>query len=178
MQLRRGNQPKKSTNIPEYEIKTYGSNAGVNRSPKISSKNIRYNKASIKRENDSSFGEMAYMDPGGDISLSRPQKISGQNQNFNIRSPLKYSGNKENSNLNTNERIDMSSQVNYSHYNPIPIPNYDNRRDRLSRSPKTINLGETAQEAEYNLKTLKGRSPKIIKEKEKEKENPVIEHTI
>ena len=180
MQLRRGNQPKKSTNIPEYEIKTYGSNAGVNRSPKISSKNIRYNKGSIRRDipNDSSFGEMAYMDPGGDIPLSRPQKKSGQNQNFNIRSPLKYSGNKENSNLNTNERIDISSQINYSHYNPVPqLPNFDNRRDRLSRSPKTINLGETAQEAEYNLKSLKGRSPKIIKEKEKEKENPVIERT-
>ena len=182
MQLRRGNQPKKSTNIPEYEIKTYGSNAGVNRSPKITNKNTRYNKGSIRRDyaNDSSFGEMAYMDPGGEIPLSRPQKKSGQNLNFAIRSPLKYSGNKENSNLNTNERIDMSSQVNFSQYNYNPIPqmsNYDNRRDRLSRSPKTINIGETAQEAEYNIKTLKGRSPKITSQQEKEKENPVIERT-
>ena len=182
MQLRRGNQPKKSTNIPEYEIKTYGSNVGANRSPKISKKNSHYNKqGSIRREypNDSSFGEMAYMDPGGEIPLSRPQKKNGQNQNYSIRSPLKYSGNKENSNLNTNERIDMSSQINYSQYNYNPIPqlsNYDNRRDRLSRSPKTINIGETAQEAEYNIKTLnKGRSPKIIQQQEKE--NPVIERT-
>ena len=181
MQLRRGNQPKKNTNIPEYEIKTYGSNAGINRSPKIANTNSRYNKqGSIRRDypNDSSFGEMAYMEPGGDIPLSRPQKKSGQNQNYSIRSPLKNSGNKENSNLNTNERIDISSQINYSHYNYNPIPpmsNYDNRRERLSRSPKTINIGETAQEAEYNIKTLKGLSSKNIPQPEKE--NPVIERT-
>ena len=63
--------------MPEYEIKTYGSNVGANRSPKISKKNSHYNKqGSIRREypNDSSFGEMAYMDPGGEIPLSRPQK--------------------------------------------------------------------------------------------------------
>ena len=39
MQLRRGNQPKKNTNMPEYEIKPYGSNIGMNRSPKVSSSN-------------------------------------------------------------------------------------------------------------------------------------------
>ena len=182
MQLRRGNQPKKNTNMPEYEIKTYGSNAGVNRSPKISNKNQHYNKqGSLRRDypNDSSFGEMAYMEPGGEISHSRAQKKSGQNQNFNIRSPLKNSGNKENANLNTNERIDMSSQNNYSQYNYNQIPQlsiYDNRRERLSRSPKTINIGETAKEAEYNIKTVnKGRSPKIVQQQEKD--NPIIERT-
>ena len=181
MQLRRGNQPKKNTNIPEYEIKTYGSNAGINRSPKITNTNSRYTKqGSIRRDypNDSSLGEMAYIEPGGDIPLSRPQKKSGHNQNYAIRSPLKNSGNKENSNLNTNERIDISSQNNYSHYNYNPVPplsNYDNRRDRLSRSPKTINIGETAQEAEYNIKTLKGMSSKNMPQPEKD--NPVIERT-
>ena len=181
MQLRRGNQPKKNTNIPEYEIKTYGSNAGLNRSPKITNTNSRYNKqGSIRRDhpNDSSYGEMAYMEPGGDIPLSRPQKKSGQNLNYAIRSPLKNSGNKENSNLNTNERIDISSQINYSqlNYNPNPqMLNYDNRRERLSRSPKTINIGETAQEAEYNIKTLKGRNSKKISQQDKE--TPVIERT-
>ena len=39
MELRRGNQPKKNTNMPKYEIKTYGSNVDVNRSPKISDLN-------------------------------------------------------------------------------------------------------------------------------------------
>ena len=168
--------------MPEYEIKTYGSNVGANRSPKIKSKNLNYNKqGSIRRDytNDSNIGEMAYMDPGGDIPLSRAQKKSGQTQNYNIRSPLKNPGNKENANLNTNERIDMSSQINYSQYNYNQIPQlsiYDNRRERLSRSPKTINIGETAKEAEYNIKTLnKGRSPKIVQQQEKD--NPVIERT-
>ena len=187
MQLRRGNQMKKNSNMPEYEIKTYGSNAGRNRSPKNTNTNSRYNKqGSIRRDypNDSSFGEMAYMDPGGENPYGKGQKKSNQNQNYNIRSPMKYSVNKENSNLNTNERMDMTSQLNYSNYNYNQIPgvssNYDNRREKLSRSPKTINIGETAQEAEYNIKTLnRGRSPRISqeKEKEKDKDNPVIERT-
>ena len=180
MQLRRGNQPKKNKNIPEYEIKTYGSNAGVNRSPKVKKANSKYNKqGSIRREpTDTSFGEMAYMEPGGDIPISRPQKKTGQNQNYGMRSPIKNSGNKENSNINTNERIDISSQNNFSQFNYNPHPqmaNFDNRRERLSRSPKTINIGESAQEAEYNIKTLKGMSPKGIPQTEKE--NPVIERT-
>ena len=192
---RRGNLPRKSTNIQDYEIKTYGSNAGVNRSPKIASKNTYYNKGSIRRDypNDSSFGEMGYMEPGGDIPLSLPQKKFGQNQKYGMRSPLKYSGNKENSNLNTNnnDRMDMSSQVNFSKFNYNPISNHDNRREKLSRSPKTINIGESAQDAEYNIKIIKIikninkiASPSIKKnekekekEKEKDKENPIIEKT-
>jgi len=86
-------------------------------SPKNTNTNSRYNKqGSIRREypNDSSFGEMAYMDPGGENPYGKGQKKSNQNQNYNIRSPMKYSVNKENSNLNTNERMDMTSQLNYS----------------------------------------------------------------
>ena len=146
MQLRRGNQPKKNTNMPEYEIKTYGSNLGVNRSPKIS--NSRYGKQSSLRhdyQNDSN-GELPYLDQDqGTIQNPFTQNLkSDRNINYNSRSPLKYSGNKENSNLNTynNDRIDMSSQVNFSKYNyNQQIPNFDNRRERLSRSPKTINIG-------------------------------------
>ena len=189
MQLRRGNQPKKNTNMPEYEIKTYGSNLGVNRSPKIS--NSRYGKQSSLRhdyQNDSN-GELPYLDQDqGTIQNPFTQNLkSDRNINYNSRSPLKYSGNKENSNLNTynNDRIDMSSQVNFSKYNyNQQIPNFDNRRERLSRSPKTINIGESAQEAEYNIKSIKSinkiRSPPIREkdnEKEKYNENPIIEKT-
>ena len=55
MQLRRGNQYKKKSNVTEYEIKTYGSTAGRNRSPGLS------NKRSPVR-NDNAVGEMAYFD--------------------------------------------------------------------------------------------------------------------
>ena len=197
MQLRRGNQPKKSTNMPEYEIKTYGSNLGVNRSPKISNAN-RYGKQSSLRQEyvNDSYGELPYMEQGeGGMTTSHNQNIKQErNQNYNIRSPLKYSGNKENSNLNTNnnERMDMSSQVNFLKYNyNQQVPNLDTRRERIGRSPKTINIGESAQEAEYNIKSIKNinnkmRSPRIherdkekenLKDKEKEKENPIIEKT-
>ena len=188
MQLRRGNQPKKNTNMPEYEIKTYGSNLGVNRSPKISKSN-RYGKQSSGKQDyqNDSYGELPYMDPEQGFGPNpHIQNIKlERNQNLTIRSPLKYSGNKENSNLNTNnnERIDMSSQGNFSKYNYNPqISNLDNRRERLSRSPKTINIGESAQEAEYNIKSIKNinknRSPlPQEKDKEKEKENPIIEKT-
>ena len=168
MQLRRGNQPKKNTNMPEYEIKTYGSNTGANRSPKISNSN-RYGKQSIGRQDNAneSYGELPYMEQGEGISpLSNlPNSKLERNQNYNLRSPMKYSGNKENSNLNTNnnERLDMSSQVNFSKYNyNQQIPNYDTRRERLGRSPKTINIGETPQEAEYNIKSMKRKRKKKI----------------
>ena len=194
MQLRRANQPKKNTNIPEYEIKTYGSNAGINRSPKISGSN-RYGKQSSNRQdyNNDSYGELPYVDPGDTPTPNQHTTKADKNLNYNIRSPLKYSGNKENSNLNTNnnDRMDMSSQVNFSKFNYNPISNHDNRREKLSRSPKTINIGESAQDAEYNIKSIKSikninkiASPRIKKnekekekEKEKDKENPIIEKT-
>ena len=172
MQLRRGNQSKKNTNIPEYEIKTYENNVDRNRSPKNSNTNSHFNKQrSIGRDyqKDLSFGEMEYVEPSGENPFSKGQKKFEQKRNYNIRSPLKYNGNKENSNLNTNKRIDMTSKLNNSNYNQIPniSPIYDNRREKLNRSPKTINIGETAQEAENNIKKLgRGRSPKVLQEKE------------
>ena len=184
MQLRRGNQPKKSTNMPEYEIKTYGSNLGVNRSPKISNAN-RYGKQSSLRQEyvNDSYGELLYMEQGeGGMSTTHNQNIKQErNQNYNMRSPLKYSGNKENSNLNTNnnERMDMSSQVNFLKYNyNQQVPNLDTRRERIGRSPKTINIGESAQEAEYNIKSIKNINNKMrssrIYERDKEKEKITI----
>ena len=193
MQLRRGNQPKKNTAMPEYEIKTYGSNLGVNRSPKISNSN-RYGKQSSVLQDlpNDSYGELPYMEQDqGIVPNHHSQNFKSDRIQISNRSPLKYSGNKENSNLNTNknERTDMTSQTNYLKYNyNQQIPNYDNRRERLGRSPKTINLGESAQEAEYNIKSIKRinnmRSPRNRekdkekeKDKDKEKDNPIIEKT-
>ena len=73
-------------------------------------------------------------------------------------------------NTKNNERKDMTSQVNFSrdNYNS-QIPNYDTRHERLVQSSKTIFLGESAQEAEYNIKNMnKNRSP-IYRGKEKDK---------
>ena len=120
MQLRRGNQPKKNTNMPEYEIKTYGSNIGMNRSPKVSSSNRYAKQSSIRQEQNDSYGELPYIEPEQGVTPNpHNQNIkTDRSPNFSNRSPLKYSGNKENSNLNTNtnERMDMTSQANYSKY--------------------------------------------------------------
>ena len=74
------------------------------------------------------FGLIGKMSPRGNIegdseSNSEKNEIqvsniqnhkSSLNLNFNIRSPLRNNGNKENSNfnINNNERMDMTSQIN------------------------------------------------------------------
>ena len=66
----------------------------------------------------------------------------------------------------------MTSQVNFSKYNyNSQIPNYDTCHEILVQSSKTIFLGESAQETEYNIKNMnKNRSP-IYRGKEKDKWN-------
>ena len=173
MQLRRGNQPKKNINMPEYEIKTYGSNIGVNRSPKTSGLNSNAIQSSGRQVYPSdSYGELPYIEQN-EIQVSNiPNHKSSLNLNFNMRSPVRNIGNKENSNFNTNnnERMDMTSQVNFSKYNyNSQIPNYDTRR--FIQSSKTIFLGERAPESEYNTKNMnKNRSP-IYQGKEKDEQS-------
>ena len=57
--------------------------------------------------------------------------------------------------------MDITSQVNFSKYNyNSQIPNYDTRHKILVQNSKTIFLGESAQEAEYNITNMnKNRSP-------------------
>ena len=52
----------------------------------------------------------------------------------------------------------------YTNNNRIPQYTIDieRKRERLSRNQKTINIGESAQEAEYNIRASRGRSPKLI----------------
>ena len=159
--------------MPENEIKTYGSNIGINRSAKISSLNCYKRKSSTRQGYPSdSYGELPYIEQN-EIQVSNiPNHKSSLNLNFNIRSPLRNNGSIENSNFNTNnnECMDMTSQVNFSKYNyNSQIPNYDTRHERLVQSSKTIFLGESAQETEYNIQNMnKNRSP-IYRGKEKDK---------
>ena len=102
--------------MPENEIKTYGSNIGINRSPKISSLNCYKGKSLTRQVYPSdSYGELPYIEQN-EIQLSNIQNHkSSLNLNFNIRSPLRNNGNKENSNFNTNnnESMDIISQINF-----------------------------------------------------------------
>jgi hypothetical protein len=56
--------------------------------------------------------------------------------------------------LETSQHIRFANQGRIPHFNL----DMDRRRERLSRSPKTINIGETPAEVEYNMKTIQGRN--------------------
>ena len=159
--------------MPENEIKTYGSNIGINGSSKISGLNRYTGKSSTRQVYPSdSYDEFPYIEQN-EIQVSNiPNHKSSLNLNFNISSPLRNNGNKENSNFNTNnnERMDMTSQVNFSrdNYNS-QIQNYDTHHERLFQSSKTIFLGESAQETEYNTKNMNKNISPIYRGKEKDK---------
>ena len=77
--------------------------------------------------------------------------------------------------------------IDYTQYKiPSTAMNLDSRREKLKRSPKTINLGETPQEVEYNMKSVTRKNKNInlkdnlkenSKDKDKEKDTSVIERT-
>ena len=160
MQLRKPNQPRKSKNLVEYEIKTYGSTLGRNKSPPYSNKqNLK--RSPKRRENvpDDGDGEMNYVNPN---------EVNALNQ---IRSPIRASEIKNKSKkYRENEEKAEKNQNNENYQSKVT----DSRREKLKRSPKTINLGETPQEIEYNMKSInrpkKNNLKEQLKEKDKDKE--------
>ena len=158
MQLKRGKQQsRKSKPSVEYEIKTYGSRADRNRSPGYS--NNQYSKRSPQRhliEEGDIQGEMEYINPN---------EINTKN-NFSIRSPIRIPAEKNKSKKyqeqETGERTDKTQTNEYSQ-SQIPstaLNLLDSRREKLKRSPKTINLGETPQEVEFNIKSVNRQKKK------------------
>ena len=165
MQLKRGNQKPnkaKEKKVVEYEIKNYGGNANRNRSPPN-----KYSKGSPKVDidGDSPRGEMAYIEPN-EVEI----------KNYQMRSPIRMveAKDKKIKNRDTVERENNKKE--YGQYQKSVI---DSRREKLKRSPKTINLGETAQEVEYNIKSInRPRGNKNEKDQNKnDKDGSVIERT-
>ena len=177
MQLKRGNQkPRKSKNLVEYEIKTYGNNVvGRNKSPTYGNK--QYNKRSLRsREPDDEEDapeEMAYMNPN---------EINNSNQKYSIRSPLKYQDSK-----NISKKLRETERAQKNEHSEFKIPEKalnleKNRREKLRRSPKTINLGETPLEVENNIKSInrpkrRDKEKSKDKDRDKDKDGSVIERT-
>ena len=174
MQLNRGKQQRKSKPSVEYEIKTYGSTTSHNKSPTYL--NNLNNKRSPKRRDvgeGDTHGEMAYMNPN---------EINTLNKNYQIRSPIRIPQAKNNSKKKfkeTSERTDVTQNNEYSQYKiPNTAMNLDSRKEKLKRSPKTINLGETPQEVEYNMKSINRPKKNLnMKENLKEKDSTIIERT-
>ena len=176
--LKKVSQPINKANAKQsggYEIKTFTTNFR-NRSP-MAQNSYFARRSPMKKDQktiDSGGGEMMYIEPN-DVNF-RQNDI---NNNYVMRSPGQ--GRDDNIPYYRNElersQIDTSQHMGYA--NPGRIPQFnidiDKRRERLSRSPKTINIGETAQEVEYNMRTLRGRSPRISMGSQQE--NPVIERS-
>ena len=168
--LKKVGQPSTNNNLTrnnDYEFKTFTTNLR-NRSPMAT--NSYYSRRSpIKKDQrtlDSvGVGEMMYVDPN-EVNF-RQNDESQMSNNYIMRSP----GDVKEENIpayrNEYERsqIETSQNMGYANAKESRIPQFsieiNKRREKLSRSPKTINLGETAQEAEYNIKTVRGRSPHI-----------------
>ena len=117
---------------------------------------------------ESGYGEMLYLDPN-DVNFRRNQAMSpvteGRQSQIQARSPNNRFGQSVLAAVRSelNERNDTAQVMGRS---PLPTLNVtleNKRRERLERSPKTINIGDTEKDIEYNIRTLNPRrSPKNI----------------
>ena len=147
--------------IPGYDVKTFTTNIR-NRSP-IPSQSNYLRRSPIKKDQrsiDSGGGEMMYIEPN-DMNY-RVENMSQIQNNFIVRSPMnqndeyypQYQPEYDRAQLETSQHIRFANKGRIPHFNL----DLDRRRERLSRSPKTINIGETPAEVEYNMKTIQGRN--------------------
>ncbi len=169
--LKKVGQPSTKGNLTrnnDYEIKTFTTNLR-NRSPMAT--NSYYSRRSPIKKNERTVdsiggGEMMYVDPNEVNFRPNEEQHSQMSNNYIMRSPGEVKEEQIPSYRNEYERsqIETSQHMGYTNTNNR-IPQFsidmDKRRERMSRSPKTINLGETAQEAEYNIRTIRERSPKV-----------------
>ena len=145
--------------ISGYDVKTFTTNIR-NRSP-IPNQSNNLRRSPIKKDQRSidsggGGGEMMYIEPN-DINY-RVENMSQIQNNYIVRSPMnqndeyypQYQPEYERAQLETSQHIRFANQGRVPNFNL----DMDRRRERLSRSPKTINIGETPAEVEYNMKTI------------------------
>ena len=139
----------------EYEIKTFTANQR-SRSP-IEAYSQNYRRSPMRPyeqgTSESGLGEMIFLDPN-ETNFRRGQNMSPLNDSRNIitRSPITQ---------NMHNEYGSGGIVNMSQKNFTLMPRVQQqttleveRKERFSRSPKTINIGESPQEVEYNIRTL------------------------
>ena len=108
-------------------------------------------------EQGTSESEMIYLEPS-ETNFRRGQNMSPLNDSRNIimRSPITQNVHNE---YGSGGIVNMSQRINYSQIPRVQQTTMEiERKERFSRSPKTINIGESPQDVEYNIRTLnKGR---------------------
>ena len=130
------------------------------------------------QSNDSGAGEMVYIEPN-ETNFKRNEDTSPLN-NYIIRSPgenIEERGYTR-TDYERGGAIDFSSKI-PQQASRIPQFNTDmeQNRERNSRSPKTINIADSRQDNDYNIKTLKwSKSPKFSFVNSPP-ENPLVERS-
>ena len=160
-------------NINTNIIEEYGTSSINSRSRSPQSINNFFNRSPIRNDqtniliDGSGYGEMLYLDPN-EVNYQRTEAMSPMTETRKSRggrSPNAYQSIVSTVRNDLNERNDTANVMGRR---PIPTLtmnlNLEGKRERLSRSPKTINIGDTAQDIEYNLRTLNQgrRSPKNV----------------
>ena len=139
----------------KYEIKTFTGNQR-SRSP-METYAQNYRRSPIRGyeqgTSESAMGEMIYLEPN-ETNFRRGQNMSPLNDSRNMimRSPITQNIRNDHGNGGI---INMQQKLNFMQNQRLPQRNIDmDRREILSRSPKTINIGESPQDIEYNVQTL------------------------
>ena len=139
----------------DYEKRTFTGNQRSRSPMETYGQNFRRSPMRIYEQgtSESGMGEMIYLEPN-ETYYRRGQNMSPLNDSRNIilRSPDTQGVRNDYGNGGI---INISRKLNYLQ-NQIPqqINNDMEGREMLSRSPKTINIGESPQEMEYNVRTI------------------------
>ena len=156
------NQPTTQQNMAQtvgYNIKTFSTNISY-RSPMAHPSNYS-NRSPIKKEQssiDSDEGKLPYLEPN-DMN-EHVENMPKNKNNYIISSPKNQT--EENFPQYQAEyeqaQLEASQQIKFNNTNRIHQLNLDidRMRGRLSRSPKTVNIGEFSAEVEYNKRTMQG----------------------
>ena len=139
----------------EYEIRTFTGNQRSRSPMEPYGQNYRRSPMRVYEQgtSESGMGEMIYLEPN-ETNFRRGQNMSPLNDSRNmiVRSPVTQEIRNEYGNGGI---INMSQKFNYLQNQRSQQRNNDiERREILSRSPKTINIGESPQEVEYNVRTI------------------------
>ena len=112
-----------------------------------------------------SYGEMYYMEPQGMNTMMSPVTQGRQTLTNRNGSPLEpYSKSKVSTvKMDLRERADTAQLTNEQPIKSVVValPSRGSSEDRMERSPKTINVGDSREQAEYNIRTANlRRSPR------------------
>ena len=140
----------------DYNIRTFTGNNPRNRSTyEKSTQNLKRSPNRIYEQgtSESALGEMFYLEPN-ETNYRRGQNMSPLNDSHNMIENSPHEINKNE--YETGGVINMTHRINFSKNPRFQKNNFEENMER-SRSPKTINIGESPKDMEYNIKTFNRR---------------------